>query len=173
LGALKSPPPHIINVGLLNKTKTMKRILSSLVVIFSSVILFGQQQIKYTNANLNLRASPSIENNVISTIPKGTTISVDYSKQEYSNWIKITYDGKTGYVFSKYLVSHQQKNNYSYSADNKEKNYTNSAGQKVQSPTHYSSPPSDATAVCRDGTYSFSKNRRGTCSHHGGVNRWL
>ena len=23
-----------------------------------------------------------------------------------------------------------------------------------------------------DGTYSFSENRRGTCSHHGGVSRW-
>lgn len=30
-----------------------------------------------------------------------------------------------------------------------------------------------ATAVCRDGTYSYSRNRRGTCSHHGGVAQWL
>ena len=29
------------------------------------------------------------------------------------------------------------------------------------------------TAVCNDGTYSYSQNRRGTCSHHGGVRRWL
>ncbi len=29
------------------------------------------------------------------------------------------------------------------------------------------------TAICRDGTYSYSKNRRGTCSHHGGVAQWL
>ena len=33
--------------------------------------------------------------------------------------------------------------------------------------------PDGATAVCRDGTYSFSQNRSGTCSHHGGVSRWL
>lgn len=25
------------------------------------------------------------------------------------------------------------------------------------------------SAQCRDGTYSFSQSRRGTCSHHGGV----
>lgn len=55
----------------------------------------------------------------------------------------------------------------------KVKHYTNSYGQKVQSPTHYSSTPAGATAVCRDGTYSFSKNKRGTCSHHGGVAFWL
>ncbi|MBK9736820.1 MAG: DUF3761 domain-containing protein [Saprospiraceae bacterium] len=30
-----------------------------------------------------------------------------------------------------------------------------------------------ACAVCADGTYSFSKNQRGTCSHHGGVAKWL
>src|SRR5438309_7393513 len=33
--------------------------------------------------------------------------------------------------------------------------------------------PSGATARCRDGTYSFSKHRSGTCSHHGGVATWL
>jgi hypothetical protein len=30
-----------------------------------------------------------------------------------------------------------------------------------------------ATAICEDGTYSFSAHRRGTCSHHGGVAQWL
>lgn len=30
-----------------------------------------------------------------------------------------------------------------------------------------------ATARCRDGTYSYSRSRRGTCSHHGGVAAWL
>src|SRR2546428_5676792 len=33
--------------------------------------------------------------------------------------------------------------------------------------------PRRATARCRDGTYSFSKHRSGTCSHHGGVATWL
>ena len=33
--------------------------------------------------------------------------------------------------------------------------------------------PPGATAVCRDGTYSFSQHHSGTCSHHGGVARWL
>ena len=30
-----------------------------------------------------------------------------------------------------------------------------------------------ATAVCADGTYSYSATRRGTCFHHGGVAQWL
>ena len=29
-----------------------------------------------------------------------------------------------------------------------------------------------ATAVCADGTWSFSQHRSGTCSHHGGVHWW-
>jgi Protein of unknown function (DUF3761) len=51
--------------------------------------------------------------------------------------------------------------------------YTNKDGIRVQSPTHYDSPPSGATAQCGDGSYSFSLNHRGTCSHHGGVSKWL
>lgn len=51
--------------------------------------------------------------------------------------------------------------------------YVNSKGQTVQRPETCSAPPQGATAHCRDGTYSFSRNRRGTCSHHGGVGKWL
>jgi hypothetical protein len=51
--------------------------------------------------------------------------------------------------------------------------YVNSRGQTVKRPEDCSSAPQGATAQCRDGTYSFSMNRRGTCSHHGGVANWL
>jgi hypothetical protein len=33
--------------------------------------------------------------------------------------------------------------------------------------------PLGATAICNDGTYSFSQHRQGTCSWHGGVAIWL
>jgi hypothetical protein len=46
------------------------------------------------------------------------------------------------------------------------------AGQATQPPSSYT-VPSGATAQCRDGSYSFSQSRSGTCSHHGGVSRWL
>jgi hypothetical protein len=51
--------------------------------------------------------------------------------------------------------------------------YVNSKGQTVPRPENCSAPPKGATAQCRDGTYSFSKSRSGTCSHHGGVAKWL
>lgn len=52
--------------------------------------------------------------------------------------------------------------------------YTNSRGNTIQSPTRYDNgAPAGASAQCRDGSYSFSQSRRGTCSHHGGVAVWL
>lgn len=52
--------------------------------------------------------------------------------------------------------------------------YTNVDGEEVHSPayTHDGQPPIGATARCRDGTYSYSRHHRGTCSHHGGVAEW-
>lgn len=55
------------------------------------------------------------------------------------------------------------------------KYYINSSGNTVQSPTKSQDGniPAGASARCRDGTYSFSQHRSGTCSHHGGVADWL
>lgn len=47
--------------------------------------------------------------------------------------------------------------------------YRNSDGICVHSP---SDNQSGATAKCRDGSYSYSLHRRGTCSGHGGVAVW-
>lgn len=53
--------------------------------------------------------------------------------------------------------------------------YTNSSGNSVHAPAKSldSGIPVGASAECRDGTYSFSQHRSGTCSHHGGVASWL
>ncbi|MEU2103500.1 DUF3761 domain-containing protein [Nocardia sp. NPDC019255] len=51
--------------------------------------------------------------------------------------------------------------------------YRNSDGDCVPVPEHAATPPAGASAQCQDGTYSYSKHRRGTCSNHGGVARWL
>jgi hypothetical protein len=53
------------------------------------------------------------------------------------------------------------------------RSYINVDGERVPSPRHSRSVPAGATAQCGDGTYSFSRHRRGTCSRHGGVARWL
>jgi hypothetical protein len=45
--------------------------------------------------------------------------------------------------------------------------------------TYYSTPKPKTyssygpSAICRDGSFSYSQSRRGTCSWHGGVSTWL
>ena len=53
--------------------------------------------------------------------------------------------------------------------------YRNSDGVIVHSPAHTNTgaTPPGASARCRDGSYSFSTHRSGTCSHHGGVAIWI
>jgi hypothetical protein len=57
----------------------------------------------------------------------------------------------------------------------KQGSYINSTGNTVHRPAHTVSGdiPPGASAQCRDGSYSFSQHHSGTCSHHGGVARWL
>jgi hypothetical protein len=51
--------------------------------------------------------------------------------------------------------------------------YVDVDGHAVSSPVYAPTAPDGASAQCRDGTYSFSHHRRGTCSRHGGVAEWL
>lgn len=41
--------------------------------------------------------------------------------------------------------------------------------QRAALPPATTARPSGATALCRDGTYSYSAHHQGACSHHGGV----
>ncbi|AOZ50314.1 MULTISPECIES: DUF3761 domain-containing protein [Chromobacteriaceae] len=53
-----------------------------------------------------------------------------------------------------------------------EDSYVNHDGVRVHKPIHAKSKPANATARCRDGSYSFSTHHRGTCSGHRGVAEW-
>jgi hypothetical protein len=55
------------------------------------------------------------------------------------------------------------------------RHYKAKDGHEVHSPakSRHDQVPTGASAKCRDGSYSFSQHRRGTCSHHGGVGVWL
>jgi len=69
-------------------------------------------------------------------------------------------------------VTYENQSGSNLSNDN---TYINTYGNTVHSPAYSTdrSIPAGASAQCRDGTYSFSQSRRGTCSRHGGVSRWL
>lgn len=50
--------------------------------------------------------------------------------------------------------------------------YLNSSGHVVPDPKCVTDHQAGETAVCRDGSHSFSEHRQGTCSRHGGVAQW-
>lgn len=162
----------------------MKKLLLLLTVLLST--LAGMAQTPFvTTANLNMRSLPCTCAGIETTIPKGATVYV--LNYEDDSWARVSYNGHVNYVSRKYIKQkptstyHSYKHNssnksYSYgtpSQGTSVKYYTNTRGERVQSPTYYQTAPAGATALCRDGTYSFSRSRRGTCSHHGGVARWL
>lgn len=153
----------------------MKKLTLIILQLLLTLTVFSQTY-KYTSTSLNLRSGPNTTYQILTTIPTGT--SVEMAEKCDCAWIKVYYNGNIGYVSSKYLtrrqtVDYQNSRNYQRNTKSTIKYYSNSEGQKVQSPTYYNSVPTGATALCRDGTYSFSRNRRGTCSHHGGVSNWL
>lgn len=55
------------------------------------------------------------------------------------------------------------------------RHYENTDHDVVHSPAHSvnGQVPTGAVARCGDGTFSFSRHRRGTCSHHQGVANWI
>ncbi len=55
---------------------------------------------KKTTAKVNLRNGPSTSNAVITTVPKGATVTVTSTS---NGWSAVTYDGKSGYIASQYL----------------------------------------------------------------------
>ena len=137
---------------------------------------------KYVTNNLNLRYEANTHSYILTVIPRGTAVTID----EDCKWIPVEYNGYVVYISTKYLSNTPVRKTYKHSIDTSVRKahyssynrrggiryYTNSYGNRVLSPTYYNSRPAGATALCRDGTYSFSHSRRGTCSHHGGVARW-
>ena len=47
--------------------------------------------------NLNLRDQPSTSGKILTTIPKGKTVTI-LSEKNANGWYKVSYNGKTGYV---------------------------------------------------------------------------
>lgn len=136
----------------------MKRFL-----VFLAAIILGFSNLnanpRYVTANfLNMRTGPGTDYSIIGVLPQGTQVEV--SEDCDCQWILIEWNGQIGFVSSRYLSDDPCTT-------------TNGGGEQVKSPAYYPYVPAGATALCKDGTYSFSQHRRGTCSHHGGVAKWL
>jgi len=121
----------------------------------------------YATAPLTIREKPFANARALGRIAAGSAVRL-YSCS--AGWCRVAAPRLTGYALEEYFSRAPAPSDSAQG-----KGYINSQGERVPSPmrTPNDSPPPGASAHCRDGTYSFSRTRRGTCSHHGGVARWL
>lgn len=123
---------------------------------------------RVTLSRVRLHAAPSAGSRVVATVPAGVQLSVDSCS---GSWCLTSWNGANAWVAKRSLSASQ---NLRTAPDHTGKGYINSDGQRIPSPRQSpSGPPPGASAQCNDGSYSFSTHRSGTCSHHGGVRRWL
>ncbi len=71
------------------------------------------------------------------------------------------------------MVAARSSSHYHHRYASSSEYYTNVSGHHVHRPMRASRAPSGASAHCYDGSWSFSEHHQGTCSHHGGVERWM
>lgn len=147
----------------------VKQILLALAFVLCSTISLSAKT-KYVTKNLNLRHGAGTEYAVLTTIPRGAAVEVIDDCD--CDWVRVKYGNRCGWVCNCYLSHYAPQIQHVAAPIGAIRYYTSSDGYRVQSPTQYSSRPAGATARCRDGSYSFSRSRQGTCSHHGGVLEW-
>ena len=162
----------------------MRRSLAVLAAILglAQAITVGQSgavpRTLVATSNVTLRASASATAPKVASISAGTKLRIAKCG---NGWCEVVDPARHGFVAERYLATvvpagtapRQQARPAIPSSSGK--GYRNSQGVHIPSPTRTENgrPPAGATAQCRDGSYSFSQSRRGTCSHHGGVARWL
>ncbi|MFL5483644.1 MAG: DUF3761 domain-containing protein [Gemmatimonadaceae bacterium] len=155
--------------------------ISALIAVTSLCLathsLVGQEKTSQgaavTRVATPLREGPSVESAAFATIPPKTSVNVSSCTD---GWCAVEYQNRTGHVIQVFLrFAPLAAPQTLKSAPPSGRGYTNSQGEWVQSPTRTltGQAPAGASAKCRDDTYSFSRSRRGTCSHHGGVALWL
>src|SRR6184192_3177441 len=120
--------------------------------------LSSQDTLAYTTSSVLLREKPLPTARALAVLPQGTAVRLYACSQ---GWCSVAVSRLAGYVLEEFLGAPA-----SQAATSEGRGYINSQGDSVPSPAR-------ARAHCRDGTFSFSRTRQGTCSHHGGVAEWL
>ena len=127
----------------------------------------AQDTLAYTTSSVRLREKPFPTARALATLSQGTAVRLYTCSQA---WCSVTVSRLAGYLLEEFLSPQAPQ-----AATSQGRGYIDSQGEWVPSPTRTADgkPPAGATAHCRDGTFSFSHTRQGTCSHHGGVAEWL
>jgi uncharacterized protein YraI len=114
-----------------------------------------------------LRASPRARSATLATLASGEPVEVSACS---ATWCNAKWRGRDGWIARRDLTLLEK----APAQANSGRGYRSSDGHWVPSPQQSpNGPPPGASAQCNDWTYSFSRHHSGTCSHHGGVRRWL
>jgi hypothetical protein len=134
----------------------------------------------------NLRDTPSNAGTIVTTLNKGDLLAL-IDATPIGPWYRVR-DSRTdseGWVHGNTITLLQTIESPPISVSSIQRprrisptpvagrSYINVDGIRVPSPVFSETKPAGASARCRDGSYSFSMHRRGTCSHHGGVAEWF
>lgn len=132
----------------------------------------------------NLRDSPSRAAHIASTVSRGDLLSL-LNPEPTGPWYRVRDSGSRveGWIHGNTIALLRSSEAAASSTETQRprrtttptsgRSYINVDGVRVPSPVFTDKKPVGATARCRDGSYSFSRHRRGTCSYHGGVAEWF
>ncbi len=132
---------------------------------------------------LNIRSGPGVSYEIIGQVYGGDQLVV-IARGESGDWLKVLQDSQEGWVSVSYVQTTGKLDLLPVATALPPPTPTpfptptlaptpTPANTQVPNVNEPSTHPAGATAICNDGTYSFSANRRGTCSRHGGVRQWL
>jgi Protein of unknown function (DUF4236)/Protein of unknown function (DUF3761) len=110
----------------------------------------------YLHEPMNVRSGAGKDFGLVRTVARGERVSL--GAKDAGGWAPVfdDYGNRIGYLY-------RASDNVRAYAPRPE------PPRRKAAPSH----PAGASAICRDGTYSYSRSRRGTCSWHGGVATWL
>ena len=128
--------------------------------------------VAYTTATIHMREKPSPTPQTVAILAEGTRVRLYHCSE---GWCGVSVQRLAGYALEEFLTTRPAKQVTAAPPTQQGRGYINVDGEWVPSPTRTADgqPPPGASAKCRDGTFSFSRHRQGTCSHHGGVAEWL
>ena len=150
----------IANTITMNRNKSsQKGAILLVLLIISCLNLWGQGK-AVTLKGVNLRKQASQTADKLITIPKGESLFIAHCND---GWCEVNYKGTQGFVSEPLLLQQpivdeeavEEKPTVTQSDEIKY--YKNIDGDKIKSPRKVKKAPEGATAICNDGTYSFSK----------------
>jgi hypothetical protein len=124
-----------------------------------------QRETVYAYGRVYVRTGPGASNAVARTLSRGD--HVDVGLRDARGWAH-AYDASGQAIGYVYLAGTRLRTTPPSGSSEPSRSSGRSSSHRSER-----SAPGGATAVCRDGSYSYSLHHRGTCSHHGGVAQWL